>query len=161
MAGLAYVKSEFIQDSLDRWYGDGKARFLDTSCKTTTNTVVRPFLIEESPGTPVLVISVKGTSTSVDALVDAQLWTGAVSLQLLRALVPFGSIWNEILPTMAYALNSIQTDNTASYLEDVSQFTKCALEENNQTAHRAITGHSLGKVIPCKASSNASSFLTF
>lgn len=147
MSGLAYVKSELIQESLDRWYGNGNARFLNTSCETTTNTVVRPFLIEEPFGDPVLVISVKGTSTSVDALLDAQLWTGAVSLQLLRALVPFGSIWNDILPTMAYVLNSIQTEDTERYLEDVIQFTKCALAENNQILHKAITGHSLGKDI--------------
>lgn len=61
MSELAYTEEEFIQDSLEAWFGSSTAEYLNnTGCTLETKTVVRAFKLDLRSGFEVVVISVKG-----------------------------------------------------------------------------------------------------
>lgn len=75
---------------------------------------------------------------------DAQFWMAAFCLQIIRSLVPFGSFWNDVLPSVAWFMNSIQATKVQNYFQDVVRFSECIKAEQASALDIVLTGHSLG-----------------
>lgn len=96
------------------------------------------------PGQDLNVVSVRGTANSWDALSDAQIWDGAMYSQMVRAALPFGSIWDSLLPYLVKAISFIE-DNTlkeVTYYKETTAFVKKLKEDKYPNVQ--IIGHSLG-----------------
>ena len=115
-----YRNNSIIDESLPIWFGK--------SNDTVTNepALVRAFRTEngydnvpgsfylfktETPKGTVGIISVRGTSTKYEMLIDCQLWLTAFLVQILRALLPFGFIFNPIFPYLIEVINNLQSNN--------------------------------------------------
>jgi hypothetical protein len=53
--------------------------------------------------------AVRGTTNSWDALTDAQLWSGAILMQLLRFFLPAGEMWTPVIDRLIYVLSYLQS----------------------------------------------------
>lgn len=77
-------------------------------------------------------------------LIDAQLWVGALGLQILRALTPLGQLWNPVLPHLDHFMSFFQTQNSIDYLNDVRTYLQAVKDSGSDRV--IVTGHSLGKL---------------
>jgi len=93
------------------------------------------------------VLVVRGTSNSWDLFTDAQLWSAAGLLQILRFVIPVGQSFTSVFQYLIYLVTRLQSVHLreVSYYRDVSsfvQFTKMNIPD--LYAGVALTGHSLG-----------------
>jgi lipase ATG15 len=89
---------------------------------------------------------VRGTTNSWDALTDAQLWSGAILMQILRFFLPAGEVWTPIIDRLIYVLSYLQSASIdeVSFYRDTTSFVKYLQNRSSEYPGLAITGHSLG-----------------
>lgn len=157
MAALSYETMDVAQYQLDRWFGEGnvadEGEFVQ-AYRTETGSLHNPvyyklFSFPNIPG--VGVVSIRGSETTWDFLVDAQLWSCAALAQFVRAFIPLGYIWTPILDDLVSVINKLEGDNLKriSYYRYTTQFVNDLIENNwtynNKTFHTLrVTGASLG-----------------
>lgn len=149
---LAYKDRTIVQDEIDLWFGEGMVTDefeLVNAYRIETGSATLPvsyklFNITNGP----LVVTIRGTQGAFDLLADAQLWSTALFMQLVRFAMPLGHMWTPIFDDLVYAisggLQSTTAKSVAFYRETTGfvEYLKQSGLEGGQGI--TITGHSLG-----------------
>ena len=153
LSDLAYADMDETQAQVDRWFGTNTVKFIPESDYPKSlpakhsKAVYKLFRVKSAGWrTPsVFVVSVRGTINPLDLLTDAQIWLPALMMQLLRTLLPFGYIWNELLPRLIYYMNVLETSpsSRSAYYTDVINLVD-GLQREQAKSLIVVTGHSLG-----------------
>jgi lipase ATG15 len=157
LAALSYETPNVTQYHLDDYFGPGvivdEAEFVE-QYRIKTGTVSNPvyFKLLSIPAIPGYgIVSIRGSQTRWDFLVDAQLWMAAALAQLVRALIPLGWIWTPILDDLVTAVNWLEGENLkkVSYYRITTAFVNDLLENNYSYGGKTfdtlrLTGASLG-----------------
>ena len=159
LSDLAYAESSVAQQALDDWFGSSQGRYthIDVekyplySRKLSSKVVFTLIEHRESSGEAeeeertTFIIALRGTIKVIDLLADMQLWFPAIMFQLLRFIMPFGSLWNDVIAALIGSFNVLESApyQHISYLKDVLAFIS-SLREKQPHAHVLLTGHSLG-----------------
>lgn len=150
LARVAY-RGNITQSELDNWFGNGvavdQAEFVDLYREENNiNSAVEFKLITypTNSSRDFAYLAIRGTTNEWEALTDAQLWSGAMLMQVLREFLPFGSIWSAVMPFFIRAATSVESHSIEqiSFYQDTVQFTNFLKEQDY--AGVAVTGHSLG-----------------
>eukprot|EP00808_Paulinella_micropora_P015715 g42193.t1 len=159
LSDTAYVyPSSAIQTQLDSYFGTNVSRMIDNQIDPYLPSGVQAILASERSlvihtyqfdaiwSRPVYVVSVRGTTTPIDMLADARSWGEAVFMQLLRWLIPFGSLWNPALPDLAWYTSFFNMNSTVTphYYDVVTLYVQTLQGVLSDTASIVLTGHSLG-----------------
>lgn len=153
---MAYEDLETTQSLVDTWFGPGEvkdeAKFV-ASYRQETNTTKVPvwFKLFSFPSIPGFgIVSIRGSETTMDWLVNAQLWASSGMAQLVMLFVPFGWIFKPILDDLVRLVSFIESASLTevSYYNVVRNFCLDMLagyggEGQNYTDLR-LTGASLG-----------------
>jgi lipase ATG15 len=156
IATVAYEDLEISQSLLDTWFGQGvvqdEAVFV-ARYREETNTAKVPvwFKLFSFPSIPGFgIVSIRGSETTIDWLVNVQLWFSSGMAQLVMAFVPFGWIWKPIIDDLVRVVSAIQSESLkeVSYYNIVRNFCLEMLAGlggtgQNYTVLR-LTGASLG-----------------
>jgi lipase ATG15 len=154
LATMAFAGPEEAQRLLDQWFGENQV--IDdyeyvASYREATGTQSHPvsyklFTIASLPDSAV--ISIRGSESMWDWMVDIQLWAGGVLAQFTKAINPFGWMWQPILDEMVYVINSVQSEQLkeVSYYRYTSQFINDLYSGfgGRQYSELRTTGASLG-----------------
>lgn len=151
LSALVYRTPELSSEGLTEWYGEGVL--------ADRTDIVDRFRSDEEDGVPVYyrlytheqegqthaAVAVRGTQNAWDLFTDCQLWGAAALLQMIRALLPFGYIWDPILDEMIVILSKVQTGSIErlSFYKSTTNFVKY-LQESGNYKSITILGHSLG-----------------
>jgi len=92
------------QTDLNGWFGEGVAidqpeeveafrNRTGTSSAVSFKLVTFPVDVTEPDGDAFAQVLIRGTTNPWDMLTDAQLWSAAALLQVLRELLPYGVMW--------------------------------------------------------------------
>jgi lipase ATG15 len=96
------------------------------------------------------IVSIRGSESMWDWMVDIQLWTGSVLAQIIRGINPFGFwVWTPILDEVVWVINSVQSKKLkeVSYYRYTSQFVLdlyAGSYDGRQYDNLRVTGSSLG-----------------
>jgi lipase ATG15 len=157
LAALSYETPNTTQHHLNTWFGNDtivdEAEFVAhyrEETETTANPVYYKLLsIPSIPGYGI--VSIRGSQTTWDFLVDAQLWSAAGLVQVVQACIPFGWIWTPILDNLVTGVNFIESAQLkkVSYYRLTTDFINALLEDGYTYDGKAfntirITGASLG-----------------
>jgi lipase ATG15 len=156
LAEVAYEELVTSQSLIDTWFGQGvikdEAAFV-ANYREKTNTVKVPvwFKLFSFPSVPGFgIVSVRGSETTIDWLVNFQLWAASGMAQLVMAFVPFGWVWRPIIDDLVRVVSAIESESLkeVSYYNIVRNFSLDMLAglggaEQNYTELR-LTGASLG-----------------
>jgi len=93
------------------------------------------------PNTQSYIIAIRGTSTFLDLIADANLWLEVSLIQLLRLVLPLGVAWDPAYPYLIEALHIDNGNEAFQYHYDIEQEVEALVE---QGATVVLTGHSLG-----------------
>mmetsp|Transcript_12733 Transcript_12733/g.19712 ORF Transcript_12733/g.19712 Transcript_12733/m.19712 type:complete len:985 (-) Transcript_12733:112-3066(-) len=158
---MAYASSfepDAMKDVLDTWFGENVARsrqdvideFKSQADDVVAKSPVTYRLLEfPSNDTSIrpdfYVVTIRGTSNIVDMISNLQLWTSATFVQVLRAIVPFGSILDTVYTEFIGAWTFIETPELKKIevYKSTTEFVNWLREEKNYT-NIHLTGHSLG-----------------
>ncbi|GBG33299.1 Hypothetical Protein FCC1311_034351 [Hondaea fermentalgiana] len=157
LSDLAYSHAQTSQQQLDRWFGPKAVRYIppdkyDQYAAPRLSSAVFKLLHIPSRAAggdggdrEVFLVTVRGTINTYDLLSDMQIWFPAMLFQWLRFVLPFGAVWNSVIPSLIKYMNVLETapSNQLSYQADLTNFVR-ALRAKNPDAFVAITGHSLG-----------------
>mmetsp|Transcript_33730 Transcript_33730/g.54122 ORF Transcript_33730/g.54122 Transcript_33730/m.54122 type:complete len:1070 (-) Transcript_33730:936-4145(-) len=159
LSDLAYSKAETTQEQLDRWftpagiveyippkdYPKYAAKKRSSAVFKLVKTKRRVNYRDITREVDFFLVSVRGTINTYDLLSDMQMWFPAMLFQYLRFIIPFGSMWDGVIPFIVkwFGLLETQPANKVSYESDISNFVR-ELKRKNPGAHIALTGHSLG-----------------
>ena len=79
--------------------------------------------IKRGTGTFAYVL-IRGTTNNWDMLTDAQLWSAAALMQVLRELLPLGSIWTPIIDQLIDAITGLESSSlkSVSFYKDTTAF---------------------------------------
>ena len=79
--------------------------------------------IKRGTGTFAYVL-IRGTTNNWDMLTDAQLWSAAALMQVLRELLPLGSIWTPIIDQLIDAITGLESSSlkSVSFYRDTTAF---------------------------------------
>ncbi|KAL9179381.1 hypothetical protein ACHAXT_008671 [Thalassiosira profunda] len=154
LSAMAYETSEVTSYTLTKWFGPDAvvdeeefvAQFREDSGTTAIPVFFKLFSIPAFPGYAVM--SIRGSETMFDWLVNMQLWSAAGLAQAVKWLTPFGWVWNPILPDLVTIVNKVQSDAIASvaYYKVTSMFVDWVLGGygGGQFSDIHVTGASLG-----------------
>jgi lipase ATG15 len=153
---MAYESnSTRLQKKLDDWFGSNVAIDMPdvvSHFRNQTNRELSPVTYKlysfpniTSTGDPVAIVGVRGSQNAWDWLTNAQLWSGAYGMQILRSFLPFGLIWNPIFDELVKAISVVESESIkrVSYYKETSDFVRW-LQSTGTYADVKITGHSLG-----------------
>lgn len=138
------------------WFGPGEivdeADFVaDFRNATGTSLIPVWFKLFTFPAFPgVGVVSVRGSETTIDWLVNMQLWAATGIAQVVKYIIPFGWIWTPVLDDLLNVVSIIQSESLkkVSYYKTVAQFCRYLLSgsagDNRQFEELRLTGASLG-----------------
>lgn len=117
---MAYRSDTIIDQSLPIWFGPSGQNvtllpepvdvFRKVNGYENTPGIFYLFEAMTTNGT-VGIISVRGTSSKMEMLVDCQLWLAAFLIQLLRFGLPFGALFTPILPCTCVIMHIILFHN--------------------------------------------------
>jgi hypothetical protein len=107
-SALSYRSSSIVESQLQGWFGPSGWNvtdefeyvdkwMLDDVGSENRNAVFRLFRFPSESGA-IGIVSVRGTASSLDLLVDNQLWQAAILTQGVRMALPFGQFFTPILP---------------------------------------------------------------
>lgn len=151
LAVVAYLADGVTQGELDQWFGPRQA--------TNNPEIVNEFRAKtDNAGSQVSyklvtfeslpkfgLVTIRGTSTSVDMFADMQLWSAAALMQLVRSFLPFGGIWTPVLDDLIRGIYVLQSDSIerVSFYKQTTLFVRTLRNSANYTQVH-VTGHSLG-----------------
>ena len=146
LSSIAYEKNESVQSSITRW-------FQGALVKDHENDYLKDFkewyggdnVVYKFIGFPDLdlgVVTIRGTSSALDTLADAQLWSGAMLLQAVRTMLPFGHRFTPALEYLNYAMSFLETGNIRdkAFYQETTAFVK-NITEQNIYSKLFLTGH--------------------
>ena len=69
-------------------------------------------------------VLIRGTINNWDMLTDAQLWSAAALMQVLRELLPLGAIWTPIIDQLIDAITGLESTSlqSVSFYKDTTDF---------------------------------------
>lgn len=155
---ISYETSDVNKYILDKWFG-GSEIVVDeekyvTQYRKDSNTAANPvyFKLFSLPSVPgYAVMSIRGSETPFDWLVNMQLWSASGLAQVVKWLTPFGWVWEPILPDLIKLVNMIESKSIgdASYYKVTTQFVNDVMagygkEFGKQFSTVQVTGASLG-----------------
>ncbi len=124
MSTIAYLEDSAASSAARTWF-DTTVNVLDpivhefkSAYQAEHGVSSVSYKLFEFPDQNLKVVAVRGTANAWDALTDAQIWDGAMFSQYVRAALPFGSIWNELLPYLVLAISFVE-DST---LKDIAYY---------------------------------------
>lgn len=155
LATQSFSGPDEAQPNLDQWFGPGTVvdeyQFV-AAYREATETADNPvsykfFTFPSIPGAGI--VSIRGSEAMWDWMVDIQLWTGGALAQLVRAVNPFGYMWDPILDDVVWLINSVQSKKLkeVSYYRYTSKFVEDMYGGNydgRQYDELRVTGASLG-----------------
>jgi len=153
MATSAYMGPDEAQPVLNKYFGEGKVvdeyKFVENYRKSTGSqggVSYKVFSFVDYPGYAVM--SIRGSETLVDWIVNIQLWSCAVLAQAVRFVMPLGYLWTPIYYKLVKLANSVQSAHLReiSYYRYTAQFVKDIQNGwgNNPFTTLRVTGVSLG-----------------
>uniref|UniRef100_A0A7S3PDK4 Fungal lipase-type domain-containing protein n=1 Tax=Amphora coffeiformis TaxID=265554 RepID=A0A7S3PDK4_9STRA len=150
IAGIAYTAPESMPDVLDKWFGEGVAvdqnDFVMKYRESLKSDSAVHYKLITFPSNPEFaIVSIRGTNNGWDMISDAQLWSASWLAQQVRAMLPFGEIWNPILEELVEMIGVLQNDSLkkVAFYVQTSNFVKW-LKDNDKFDMLRVTGHSLG-----------------
>jgi hypothetical protein len=149
MAGIAYSSQAATQTELDNWFGEGKAKdeteFVNSFRRDYNVTSAVFFKMFSFAEMDLAYVSIRGTTNNWEMLTDAQLWSAAALMQLLREALPFGDLWSPVIDQLIDTITNIESTSIdqVSFYRDTTTFVNY-LKQNTTYGGLAITGHSLG-----------------
>jgi len=149
-SAMAYETTNVTSYLLPQWYGaEGVAVDEDALVKEyreeegNSNTPVffKFFTFPDAP--QVGLVSIRGSQTSWDWMVNLQLWSAAGLAQFVKWITPYGWIWTPILDDLVWFIGMIQTEDLdkVSYYKVTTAFAK-EFSTKYESIH--VTGASLG-----------------
>jgi len=149
LSAMAYETTNVTNYTLPQWFGEGEAvdedeivtEYRKKEGNTDTPVYFKFFTFKSLPQAGV--VSIRGSQTSWDWMVNMQLWSASGLAQLVKWLTPYGWIWTPILDDLVWFIGLIQTEE----LENVSYYrvtTAFAKEFNEKYDSLQVTGASLG-----------------
>ena len=149
-ANIPYFKKDAIQPLLDNWFGPNQA-VLNTDAIVSFKESFPEFdwsqasyqLVSFPDRTAVVLI--RGTKTTWDYLTDAKLWYSSLLFQLLRGILPFGTVFNPLLRGLIGAMAGLEKQGmkNSAYYKETTAFVNY-LRTGGNYANVEVTGHSLG-----------------
>jgi lipase ATG15 len=150
LAGVAYRDQNVTQSQLDGWFGpnltmDGQDVVNEFRYQTDNYTSAVTFKLILFPNSNASIVSISGTTNILDDLTDAQLWSAAFLLQIVRAILPAGHIFTPILDHLVYVMKILESASIdkVSFYRTTTDFVKSLLQ-NGTFGLIQVTGHSLG-----------------
>lgn len=109
LSSLSYRATPIVESQLEGWFGPSGWNVTDEyeyvdewklqeGSSQAKAAVFRLFRFPIDNGA-IGIVSVRGTASWLDLLVDNQLWQAAMLAQLVRLALPFGEIFTPILPS--------------------------------------------------------------
>ena len=155
LANFAYTTPSEEEESLNDWFGDDIVRVNDTLVEEfkksfpfdeyglSSNSKVSYKLLQSVSDPNYVMLTIRGTSTALDVMADAQLWITATLFQSVRAFLPFGNAFTPILHRLVHFLNLIETNaiTKVAYYQETRLFVSSLIEKGFNVR---VTGHSLG-----------------
>jgi hypothetical protein len=142
LSSLAYRSDAVVGDELEGWFGPNE-NVTDQSLfvhayRTTTGTkgipvFFRLFRYKMAEGT-VGIVSVRGSTSTIDWLVNNQLWQAAILVQGVRALLPVGAIFTPALPSKFAAFVDLASLGDSCLLNNVDFASTSACQDHQQLA---------------------------
>ena len=141
LAALAYETPNVTGYLLDRWFA-GENVIVDetpfvTKWREDTDNVGNPvsfklFSVPSLPGTGI--VSIRGTQTTEDRLINGQLYMSSIFTQLVRYAQPFSWLWSTIWDDLIATVSWVSTDrlNRAAHYRITTRFVN-DLVKNNYT----------------------------
>lgn len=150
---LAYRTDAIVQGQLNSWFGS-EVNVTDEAVyvneyREASNTADLPVIFRffrfEWPTGQIGIVSIRGSSTSADWLINNQIWQAAILVQAVRALLPGGGIFTPYLDDLVTMINGMQSSSVreASSYRIVTPFVEL-IKSDPQWAGVGVTGHSLG-----------------
>jgi len=154
LASLAYVKDDRIETELNQWFNSssGESAVFEKTVvdnfklkNITENKDIAVYKLITFPSEKEAIVTIRGSSDSIDWMVDAKMWLGALLMQWLRFFMPMGYIWTPMMHTLIDAMTILEsnTANNFSYYKETTKFIQ-QLQESKDYKTIQITGHSLG-----------------
>ena len=147
---MAYTSNNATQGQLDSWFGHNVVKNradIVSKYRTSTGSNDLPIVyrLYEFTALDTAIVSIQGTAKIWDLFADAQLWSTALLLQGLRAVLPLGQIWTPIMVDLVFAMSWLDSPvlNKLSYYKETTKFVNF-LKDNKFYGNLVITGHSLG-----------------
>lgn len=153
LSAQAYRPQNVTRNDLQNWYGELAPYILPRpdivhqfrSAKNDVIPVYYKLFTARVNNQSYAILSIRGTHNTWDIFADGQLWGAAALMQVVRATLPFGTMWDPIMDEMVYMLTAMQSGTIArkSFYKSTTPFVEYLKESGNYT-HILITGHSLG-----------------
>jgi len=156
LSAMAYETSDIVKYSLDQWFEDTDSLIDEEDFvqqwREESGTTISPvyFKLFTSPYLQeTAIMSIRGSETSYDWIVNMQTWSSAGLAQVVKWLTPYGWIWTPILPDLINAISFIES----RAIKDVAYYTVTTRFVNDVLAGYGnkgiekifITGASLGE----------------
>lgn len=130
LAAIAFTAPNETIPLLDAWFGEDEPvvdeyEFVNeyrAQLETDTPVSFKLFSFPNHPG--VGVVSIRGSESLLDWMVDIQLWMGAAFAQIVRALTPLGWLWTPVMDDLVYMINVVEDENLkkVSYYQTTTKF---------------------------------------
>jgi len=152
LATNTYRSREARTDALRDWFVDEiyiEHNEIVDNFRDEYETMNRESAIEYTltgfPDQDVGIVSIRGTTSLIDTLVDIQLWTGSSLTKLFRFSLPGGELLTPIFRQMIRFIAYIEdgTLRQVSFYQQTTAF-MLYLKEKNIYSNLILTGHSLG-----------------
>eukprot|EP00804_Cyclotella_cryptica_P008105 CCRYP_004599-RA/>CCRYP_004599-RA protein AED:0.04 eAED:0.04 QI:305/1/1/1/1/1/9/380/1018 len=155
LSAMAYETSNVTNYTLDKWFG-GSGIIVDdeefvSNWRAESGTDTSPVyfkLFRINPAPEFAIMSIRGSETAYDWIVNMQLWSSAGLAQTIKWLTPFGWIWAPILPDLIKAIGFVQSRaiRDVAYYRVTTRFVNDILGGYGETGidKMYITGASLG-----------------
>lgn len=154
LAVISFSAPDESKRLLRMWFGEDQVideyEFVNDWRVLTDRTAGVSFKLFSFPNNPgVGVVSIRGSESLLDWVVDVQIWLGAALAQYVRALIPLGWIWTGILDELVYLVNTVESDNLkkVAYYRTTTKFVEDVLAGENvptKYSELRVTGASLG-----------------
>jgi lipase ATG15 len=158
LAGLSYETANVTEYVLDKWFGSvggviDEVDFVDQWRRDNNleafGASFKLFSIPSMPGFGV--VSVRGTQTATDNLLNAQLYMTSILMQFVRAALPLGWIFEDVYDDLITAVGWIGSEHLrkSAYYTVTTAFVNDLLQNNYTDRGKSfntlrITGVSLG-----------------
>ena len=139
MAGIAYESTNVTDYVLDTWFlgqdvwvdeADFVAQWRKDSGHENSHVSFKLFSKSDEPGVGIL--SIRGTETPTDRLFNIQLYIGTMLTSLVRAIIPFSWLWDDVYADLIATTDWIASDHLqeSSYYRITTEFANDLLRNN-------------------------------
>lgn len=158
---MAYETPRVTKFVLDQYFGEpdvlvDEDEFVARYKSDTGLNIPVSFKLFSMPAYPgFAVMSIRGSETIYDWLGNFQLWSAAALAQGVKWIIPFGWIFDPILPDLILFTSAVESSSISkvSYYKGTTQFVSDVLSGYGENMGKSfseikVTGVSLGKTNP-------------